>query len=207
MADLLRAELELSSLGLDSSTRVLGRTIVELWLNANEFLLDPESAIARLELEHVTVHAQIQHGFAEIWERLERQREGGIDLRDPEFERGEGQRANVENLARRVATLREKRGLGGGAVAHIQYQMVYRRDSIEDVHVTMDHLFRYLLPEGGVLQLLRIPGPEDTNEFRGPHSVRQDAQLLADILGVYLEVSGQGDQLDDLKEFVGSPVE
>jgi hypothetical protein len=202
MTELLRSELVLSSQDLDSTTRPLGRIIVELWLNANELLLDPETATDRLVAEHRTSLAQLQHGFGVLWERYEKEREDGIDLRDPNFERAEGQRSNVETLSMRVAQLRQEHGLGSGGLAELNYQLNYRRDSIEDVHVTLDQLFRYIRPEGAIIQLLRHPDEDDTHDFRGPDAIRSDAVLVADILGLFLRISGQVDALDDLKAFL-----
>jgi hypothetical protein len=205
MADLLHAELTLSQDGRDSTTRPLGRTIVELWLNANELLLDPDAAIGRLFAEDAKTQSQVQHGFGVFWDRFEKHRDGGIDLRDPHFERGEGQPSNVETLSMRVSKLRKDRGFGNGGLAELNYQMTYRRDSIEDVHVTLDHLFRYIRPERDAVQILRRPDEDDIHGFRGPDAIREDAQLTSDILGVYLITTGQVERFEELKTFLMWP--
>lgn len=205
MTDFLQSELVLSLNDRNSTTRPLGRTIVELWLNTNELLLDPEAAMDRLEAEDITARGQLQHGFETIWNRYEKVRDEGIDLRDPNFERAEGQRSNIETLSMRVAQLRKDQGLGSGGLAELNYQMTYRRDSVEDLHVTMDHLFRYLNFDEGVVTFLRTPDIHDTNALRGPLAIREDAQLVVDALGLYLKVSGQDGIIEDLKVFLGSP--
>lgn len=205
MADLLHAELVLSQDGRNSTTRPLGRTIIELWLNVNELLLDPDAAVERLFTEDAKTQSQVQHGFGVIWDRYEKHRDGGIDLRDPHFERGEGQPSNVETLSMRVSRLRKDRGFGNGGLAELNYQMTYRRDSIQDVHVTLDHLFRYIRPESGAVQILRHPDEDDIHGFRGPDAIREDALLTSDILGVYLITTGQGERFEELKSFLQWP--
>jgi|GEM_PF-5946122 len=205
MADLLRAELLLSMSGRNSATRSLGRTVIELWLNANELLLDPDSAMERLFAEDVKIQAQVQHGLGVMWDRYEKLLDGGIDLRDPNFERGEGQRSNVETLSSRVSQLRKDRGFGNGGLAEFNYQMTYRRDSIEDIHVTLYQLFRYIRPSQEGIEILRQPGDGDTYEFRGPESVRADAQLTSDVLGVYLITTNQSERIEELKAFLRWP--
>jgi hypothetical protein len=105
MADLVRSELVLIENGSNSSVRNLGRTILELWLYANEFLLDPDSAVERFMEEDARSQAQVQHGLSQIWEKYESQRNNEVDLRTPTKEEAERVRTNVEDWARRVVEL------------------------------------------------------------------------------------------------------
>ena len=206
MADLLQSELELFRAGKISTTRSLARTITDLWLNGNQLLLDPEVAVERLLAEDTIVNNQLQHGANVLWQRYEKHREDGVDARNPEFERESGQRPNLENLSMTVAKLRKQRGLGDRGLAEYNYQWTYRRDSSQDVHATLEHLFRYVRPDNGVIQILRTPDPDDVSVFRGPEAIRQDAQLISDLLGIYLRVSGQDAAFDRLVVFLNSPL-
>jgi hypothetical protein len=89
MADLLKGEMVLTDGNEFSGIRNLGRTNLELWLNANELLLDPEAAWDRVVKEDAKSQSQLQDDFAKIWDRYEAIRQDGIDLRDPAFEREE----------------------------------------------------------------------------------------------------------------------
>jgi hypothetical protein len=142
-----------------------------------------------------------------IWERLESQREGGIQLYDPNFVPDEEHvKTNVENLAIRVRELRELRGIGGG-IAEVRYQMHYRHDSAHDVHVGADLLFRYLdLEQGDRVRVLKDPAAaRDIHEFRGWDSVYNDAGLLTDILGLYLGLSDHQDESEELRTRLREP--
>lgn len=187
--------------------RNLGRTIIEMWLYANELLLDPDQGAERFFGEDALAQAREQDGLMKLWERYESKREGGKLLADPEFERGDVVRPSVEALAQRVVELRKAAGLGDGALADLQYQYAYRRDSAQDVHVTLDHLFRYMDFEEGFAMLLKRPGDEDNTAFRGPKSLLEDARMLADALGLYLSVTKQDEQLAKFRSLVASSLD
>jgi hypothetical protein len=91
----------------------------------------------------------------------------------------------------RIVSLRTALGFESGALPDVLYQMTYRKDSIEDVHVTMDLLFRYIDYDGDAIRLLPQPSAEDTNEFRGPRAILQDARLVADALGLCTQAARQ----------------
>ena len=199
MADLIDAELRLALQECHSVTRVLGRAVIELWLYGNELLLNGEDALERLFGEDADQQARLQHGRRMVWDRLESRRDGGIKLHDEDFIAGERERANVEALAIRVRALREGRGLGGG-IAEARYELDYRYDSAHDVHVGVDLLFRYLgLDEGDRARVFKVPSDEDSGPSRGWDSVYNDTRLLADILGVYLELAERHDELVELR--------
>jgi hypothetical protein len=205
MGDLLEGELILSKNGRDSATRLLGRTLTELWLNLNELLLDPNAALGRLFAEDASVQSQVQHGLGVMWDRYEKYLDGSSDLRDPNFQRAAGQKSNVEALSIRVAQLRKERGFGGGGLAEYNYQMTFRRDSINDVHVTLYQLFRHIRTTPDGIEILRQPGREDNNGLRGPEAILNDAQLTSDAIGIYLLATGQKLRLKDLKDFLAWP--
>lgn len=121
MADLIDSQL---CLGLEdrlSVSRVLGRSVIELWLYANEPLLNGEEALDRLFDEDADQQARLEHGRRKVWERLESRRENGVMLHDPNFVAHERVRPDVESLGIRVRALREERGIGGG-IAEARYQ-------------------------------------------------------------------------------------
>jgi hypothetical protein len=199
MADLIDVELRLALQDCHSVTRVLGRCVTELWLYGNELLLNGEDALERLFGEDADQQARLEHGRRMVWDRLESQRDGGIKMHDADFIAGERERANVEALAIRVRALREGRGLGGG-IAEVRYELDYRYDSAHDVHVGVDLLFRYLgLGEGDLARVFKEPCDEDSSPSRGWDSVYNDTRLLADILGVYLEVAERHEELAELR--------
>ena len=113
---------------------------------------------------------------------------------------GERVKTNIEALAVRVRQLREGRGLGGG-IAEVHYELTYRWDSAQDVHVGVDLLFRYLvLDQGDQAEVLKEPDTDqDINPFRGWDSLYEDTRLLADILGLYLELAEHHDELKELR--------
>ena len=199
MADLIEAELSLAGRGRHSVTRVIGRSVIELWLYANDLLLDGDEALDRLFGEDAGHRSRLEHGRRMVWERLESRRPGGIDLQDPAFVRGERIDPNIEVLAQRVHSLREARGIGG-SIAEVRYQLQYRWDSAQDVHVTVDLLFKDMELDPDEARILRRPLDElDLTPFRGPDSVHDDARLLADILGVYLKMADRESDLERLK--------
>jgi hypothetical protein len=65
MADLIDAELRLAKENRHSVTRVLGRSVIELWLYANDFLLGGEEAIDRFFYEDADQQARLEHGRPE----------------------------------------------------------------------------------------------------------------------------------------------
>lgn len=185
-------------------TRPLGRPVIELWLYANDLLLDGEAALERLLAEDAGHQSRLEHGRKLIWERLESKRPGGIDPRDPNFLRREKSDPNIEVLSQRVNALRQSRGMGGG-VAEVRYQQQYRMDSTEDIHVSIDQLFRYMEPVEGKFRILRRPIEDvDVTPFRGLDSVLDDARILADVLGVYLEVVDRESDVEKLKQRIAT---
>ena len=204
MADLVDAELTLALAERHSVTRTLGRPVIELWLYANDLLLDGEAALDRLFAEDAGHQSRLEHGRQMVWDHLESKRAGGIDPRDPNFVRKERSDPNIEVLSQRVRSLRESRGLGGG-IAEVRYQQQNRMDSNEDIHVSVDHLFRYMEPIAGSFRILSRPLNElDITPFRGIDSVLDDARLLVDALGVYLEIAGRHSELEELKRRIAT---
>ena len=204
MADLVDAELTLALAERHSVTRLLGRPVIELWLYANDLLLDGVEALERLFAEGAGHQSRLEHGRQMIWDRLERKRTGGIDPRDPNFIRKEKSDPNIEVLSQRVCSLREHRGLGGG-IAEVRYQQQYRMDSSADIHVSVDQLFRYMEPVAGGFRILRRPLDElDVTPFRGIDSVYDDARLLVDALGLYLEIAGRHSDIEELKRRIAT---
>lgn len=202
MADLLDAELTLALLERHSVTRVLGRSILEHWLNANELLLDGDSAIDRLWLEEADHQHRLERGRELIWERVEEVRNRGLDLRNPEHQQRDRQSPNLADVALRVRELRKQRDFGGD-IDEVSYELNYRWDSVQDVHATIDVIFRYLELDTTVVKILRQPNPDDVTALRGPLSVRQDALLVADVLGIYLDVVDRADDLARLRVSLG----
>ena len=81
MADLVDAELTLALAERHSVTRTLGRPVIELWLYANDLLLDGEAALDRLFAEDAGHQVRLEHGRQMVWDHLESKRAGGIDPR------------------------------------------------------------------------------------------------------------------------------
>lgn len=81
MADLVDAELTLALAERHSVTRTLGRPVIELWLYANDLLLDGEAALDRLFAEDAGHQSRLEHGRQMVWDHLESKRAGGIDPR------------------------------------------------------------------------------------------------------------------------------
>ena len=199
MADLVDAQLRLALQDRHSVTRVLGRSVIELWLSANELLLNDQDGLTRLFGEDADQQARLEHGRRMVWDRLESRREDGIKLHDPNFVAGKRMRPNIEALAIRVRALREERGVGGG-IAEVRYEVDYRYDSAHDVHVGVDLLFRYLvLDEDNPAHILKEPAAEDTGPLRGWESVYNDTRLLADVLGLYMDLADRHDELVELR--------
>ena len=196
-SNLLGGELDLVSADRWSLTRVLGRQITEAWLWANALFLDPTHAFDLLMLADAKQLFLREKGAKEIWEKLEKHRAGGIDLRNPSSVPPEG-RQDLAALADDVHRLREASGLKGG-IAVVSYQMHYRWESSRDVHVTFELLGRYLdIDKPGTVR--SVPGPDDVESFRGPESLHRDTSLIADAVAVYLHATGQHERLTQLQQ-------
>jgi hypothetical protein len=198
-ANLLSGELVLAEADLWSLTRLLGRAIVEAWLWANLLFLVGDDAVTRLLAEAADHDRRLEAGRRDIWERLESKRPGGIDLRNATLSSlpEPPTPSQIEDLARKVRAARDARGLGGG-LAEINYQLGYRWDTVNDVHVGLDVLARYRRDRA---EILRVPSPdEDITPFRGPESLHHDTKMVADALGIYLTVTDQTSALDEAKK-------
>jgi len=195
-ANLLSGELDLAVAGRWSLTRLLGRSITESWLWANLLLLDGEGGIERLMAEDANHQHRLATGHNALWDRLESGRSDRKDLRGLSVvPSGEWRRPNIQSLAHDVRSLRERRGLGGG-IAEVSYELVYRWESVHDVHVGFDLLSRYLAElTSSAATVLAEPEEEDVNHFRGPDSLHQDARLVLDLVGVYLIAVGRGGEV------------
>jgi hypothetical protein len=198
-SNLLGGELELASANRWSLTRVLGRQITESWLWANALLLDSEAAFDRLMLADGKQQYLRNKGFTKIWDTLESRRPGGLDLRDPSSVPAKGEHVDLGALAEDVQRLREASGLQGG-VAVVSYELQYRLESREDVHVTFDLLGRYIDHSKSRGNVLAMPGVDDINDFRGPESLNLDAGLIADVIGVYLHATGQHERQAQVRQ-------
>jgi hypothetical protein len=204
LADLVASECALVVVGRLSTSRVIGRSSIEAWLWVNYLLLEPEAAVDRLLAEDAGQQWRLEHGRIHIWDQLESKRPGGIDLRMHIAKSDDARPPKVEQLAGLVANARATRGFGYGKPL-VDYQLTYRRDSIEDVHFGLAVAGRYFADNG----LLPLPQPEagrDASAFRGPQAIRESAALLSDALGVYLTVKGRTDEFERLKTEMSTPL-
>lgn len=204
-ANLLSAEADLGIAGRWSVTRLLGRAVTEAWIWANLLFLDGDAAVEQLMAEDANHQHRLRRGHEAIWDRLESKRLNGIDLRTGDkVPSGDWCPPNIRERAQRVRSLREASGIGGG-IADVAYELIYRYESVHDVHIGFDLLSRYLgdltVAKGTVVAR---PGPEDINAFRGPEALAQDVRLVADALGVYLTISGRLTDLEAAKAALGS---
>jgi hypothetical protein len=204
LADLVASELALLMAGRWSTSRIIGRSSLEAWLWINYLLLEPELALDRIFAEDAGQQGKLEYGRGQVWERLESKRSDGIDLRMGIAKTPDARRANVEELAVLVADARAVRGLGGGK-AIVDYQLIYRRDSVEDVHFGFSVAGRYCTNRA-------VPSAQpdvdsDGSAFRGPRAVRESALLLSDALGIYLTVKDRTEDLERLKAKLGAPLD
>ncbi len=193
-ADLLEGQVQLCRCGLPSIARILGRTLIEFWLYGQAFVLEGDAAVSKFLREDARHQGTMEHGRRQIWERLESQRDGGIDLRTGFETPDDAERLQLDVLAKRVRTLREDSGFGGG-IAEVTYELNYRWDSAHDVHPTFDLLSRYFRPADDDLVHVATKPTDPAGQDLGESveaELRDDAQLLADLLGVLL--SARGDQ-------------
>jgi hypothetical protein len=198
-ANLLAGERDLAIADHWPLTRLLGRALTEAWLWANVLLLGGDAAVPRLFGEDANHKYRLEKGRGRLWDRLESLRTDGVDLRGMTTVPSTGLRPDIAELARQARALREEHGLGGG-IAEVAYEMIYRWESVHDVHVGLALLIRYVgdfSPEGATVR--RQPGQEDVDAFRGPDALRHDAMLVADAVGVYLVAAGSAENLEHAK--------
>src|SRR5665213_106907 len=200
-ADLLEGELLLYNGGQWSLARILGRTLTEFWLYGQHFLLDGDRAVEEFMEEDQRHQATQEFGHNQVWEQLESHRAGGIDTRTGYEEPTTARRPNLSVLAGRVRELRDEQGYSGG-IAVVRYNLSYRWDSAVDVHPTFDLLRRYFrIRPDNTLAVEPVPEVVDNRDLSTHinEELRLDANLLADLLGIYFQVRNDTDGMSRLQ--------
>jgi hypothetical protein len=169
--------------------RILGRTLSEFWLYGQHFLLDGARAVEELLKEDQRHQGTLEVGHNQVWQQLESHRAGGIDTRTGYEEPNSARRPDLSELAIRLRALREEHGYKGG-ITLVRYSLSYRWDSAHDVHPTFDLLSRYFQIRTdntwSVEPVPEVVGNRDLSTHIN-EELRFDANLLADLLGIYFQ--------------------
>lgn len=197
MASLLEGALLLCREGSWDVSRALGRALKEAWFYSQYLTLGGDDAVDTLFGEQASADRRLAQGIATTQELV------GLAAAAVRHSRGEHEprRANLKELAETVAGLREEHGIGGN-VARGTYEMWYRYESGRDVHPSVEMVFRYCEPDGGLLKLTERPMAQDDVEGQKSawDGLYADAELLTDAIGVLFPRVGLEDDVEALKE-------